>query len=105
MRRDLSVPIAPIPMPAGVAVRMFDASTALGCHALLDAAYDDQIGFDDWHAWLTGDAEYDATAMWVAKESGKVVGFCHCWREPFVKDLVVDNVWRKHGLGGALLTL
>jgi ribosomal protein S18 acetylase RimI-like enzyme len=42
--------------------------------------------------------------MFVAAVDGVVIGFCVCWTSAFVKDLVVDEAFRRRGIGAALLT-
>ena len=54
---------------------------------------------------LESDSEYDPSLCFVAVGAGKVVGFCHGWRMPFIKDLVVAPAWRGRGLARALVTL
>jgi len=109
MRRDLTVPIKPSPFPANVVLVNFDRSVAVTCRDLMDRAYGEvgyaPVRFDGWYTALIGDSEYDPALIWVAMAEGRVVGFCQCWSVPFVKDLVVDKVRRRHGLGAALLTL
>jgi ribosomal protein S18 acetylase RimI-like enzyme len=63
------------------------------------------VPFEDWYDALTADAEYDPGLVWAAMAQGHVVGISQCWSVPFVKDLIVDAAWRRHGLGAALLTL
>jgi ribosomal protein S18 acetylase RimI-like enzyme len=110
MRRDLSTPIAPGSLPAGIALVPFTVEAARASRELMNRVYeeglgDDGITFDGWWQWLTTDADYDETLMYVAAQDGVVVGFCHCWRRSFIKDLVVDAAVRRRGLGTALLTL
>ncbi len=111
MRRRLEGrPVEATPLPDGITLLPFTRETGYAARELMRRAYDGDlndcnISFDGWWSWLTGDAEYDYSLMWVAGDGdGKVVGFCHCWRDRFVKDLVVDDAFRRRGLGGALLT-
>ena len=108
LRRDLATPIALAPLPDGVVLADFGIEIARECRALMDAAYAPAgyvpVPFGPWYAALTGDSEYDPALVWVAMGAGAVVGFCQCWRGPFVKDLVVAAAWRDRGLGAALLT-
>ncbi|MBL8597935.1 MAG: GNAT family N-acetyltransferase [Devosia sp.] len=110
MRRDLDAPLADAPLPAALTLLPFDIDTARLCRELMNYVYADGFGdsavaFDAWWTWVTTDADYAPELMFVAAEQGRVVGFCHCWRDGFIKDLVVDRAWRKRGLGAALLTM
>lgn len=109
LRRDLATPIAPALMPQSVALIPFGASNARACCELMNRVYGTSYGnapetFENWWANLTADAEYDPGLMFVATANNAVVGFCHCWSVPFVKDLVVAPEFQRRGLGGALLT-
>jgi ribosomal protein S18 acetylase RimI-like enzyme len=104
MRRDLTAPIMPAPLPEGVVLQPFDAPIAPACRDLMNRAYDEVVPFDKWWNWLTADSEYDPAYVYVACADKAVIGFCHSWTEPFVKDLVVDEAFRRRGLGAALLT-
>jgi len=97
-------------MPAGIDLAPFTKVTAYDSRELMKRVYadglnDGGISFDGFWEWLTTDPEYDPTLMFVATIGEMVVGFCHCWSVPFVKDLVVDPQFRRRGLGSALLTL
>lgn len=110
MRRDLHAPIMPAPLPDGVALVPFSREVAPACHALMDVVYADGFGgnrpYAEWWTWLTENqfADYAPQHMYVARSGDGIVGFCHGWEEPFIKDLVVAGAWRKRGLGSALLT-
>ena len=110
MQRDLSVPIRPAPPPKAVKLVAFTPGNSRDCCELMNRVYGTSYGntpeaYETWWAKLIADAEYDPAVMFVAVSKGAVVGFCHCWSVPFVKDLVVDAAWRRRGLGAALLTL
>lgn len=110
MRRDLSAPIAPAPLPLGVELLPFDRDSGRQARDLLQRVYPEGIGdngitFDGFWTWLTTDSEYDPTLMFVVATDGQVVGLCHCWSSAFVKDLAVDPAFRRRGLGAALVTL
>jgi GNAT superfamily N-acetyltransferase len=52
---------------------------------------------------MTADQEYDP-ALWIlAEQEAILVGAILCWTSGFVKDLVVDESWRRRGLGEVLL--
>ena len=109
MRRDLSLPIAPAPLPAGIILLPFSKETTNAARELMKRVYpeglnDGGISFEGFWTWLTTDAEFDRDLMFFAARHGVVVGLCHCWRDNFVKDLAVDPSFRKSGLGSALLT-
>jgi ribosomal protein S18 acetylase RimI-like enzyme len=110
MRRRLSLPIAPAPMPEGIVLVPFGRETARAGREVMRRAYDGDLGdrgisFDGYWQWLTTDAEFDPALVFIADYDGEVVGLCHCWTSDFVKDLVVDEPFRRRGLGAALLTL
>jgi ribosomal protein S18 acetylase RimI-like enzyme len=108
MRRDLRIPVAPLAEPPGLGIESFDAEQAGACRDLMNRAYgevgDEPVPVGAWYNAMVADAEYDPALIWLAKADDTVVGFCHCWRAPFVKDLVVDRAWRRRGVGAALLT-
>ena len=108
MRRDLSLPLLPVPWPEGATLTTLTADLAPACRQLMNAVYaegyGDQRPFEEWWQWLIADADYDPQLCYVALEGDKVVGFCHSWAGPFIKDLVVAANWRRRGLGASLLT-
>jgi ribosomal protein S18 acetylase RimI-like enzyme len=109
MRRDLAAPIAMAPLPAGMRLVPFGRETAWAGRELMKLVYpeglnDGGISFDAFWGWLTTHPQYDADLMFVAEAKGVVVGFCHCWREAYIKNLVVHPDFRQRGLGGALMT-
>ncbi|MEO6014343.1 MAG: GNAT family N-acetyltransferase [Devosia sp.] len=108
MRRDLSMPIAAVPFPRGLSVLAFTADVAPACRDLMNSCYGEvgyePVAFEQWYTELNADAEYDAALMQVVADDDAVVGFCHCWTVPFVKDVVVAASFRKRGLGTAMMT-
>jgi ribosomal protein S18 acetylase RimI-like enzyme len=108
MRRDLGLPVAAVPMPPGVIIEEFNAGQASACRDLMNRAYgevgNEPVPVGAWYNAMVGDSEYDPALIWVAKASDAIVGFCQCWRLPFIKDLVVDRGWRRRGVGAAMLT-
>jgi len=66
---------------------------------------DNGITFEGFWNWLTTDPEFDPALVFIAAADGEVVGLCHCWSKNFIKDLVVDEPFRRRGIGAALLTL
>ena len=87
----------------------FAADIARECRELMNRVYaegfGDPVPFDVWWPKLESDSEYDPVLCFVAAKGEAVVGFCHCWTVPFVKDIVVAPGMRSRGLGAALLTL
>src|SRR5438045_2058640 len=59
--------------PDGIAARTCEPADAPAVHALLDEAYGGwdityvPVPHKDWVAWMTGDAEFDPTAWWLAE--------------------------------------
>jgi len=108
MRRDLHRPVAPASLPSGVHLLPFDAPLAPACRALMNrvyaAGFGDVVAFDDWWPRLTADAEYDPALCFAVADAHRIVGFCQCWTEPFIKDIVVGVDWRGRGVATALLT-
>ena len=95
--------------PDGVALVPLAAADAAAIHRLLQMAYAPGYGsvrpdpLDWWEALVT-DSEFDRNLAFVAKEGEQVVGFCLVWTSSFIKDLVVDAVYRRRGVGSALLS-
>src|SRR5262245_1608475 len=103
MRRDLTAPISPAPLPQGIALVPFTKGSANESRELMRRAYDGELHdnattFEGFWQWLTTDAEYDPTLVYVATSKDQVVGFCLSWSVPYIKDLVVDEIWRRRGL-------
>jgi ribosomal protein S18 acetylase RimI-like enzyme len=93
--------------PAGVDVRSFTLADAEPLHSLLAHAYRHGGGtvsdLATWTAQMTTDEEYDPTLWTLAQRQGLLIGAVLCWTSGFVKDVVVHEAWRGHGLGEALL--
>jgi ribosomal protein S18 acetylase RimI-like enzyme len=103
MRRDMSVPLPPAIWPEGIAPVAFTSALAAECRALMNAAYGVSVPVDTWWGAVSADDEYDPSLMLAAGTNGRLVGFCHGWSVPFIKDLVVDAGTRTRGVGAALL--
>lgn len=99
--------------PDGVAVRAFAATDGERVKALLDASYagwDDTYAvrpYDDWLAFMTDHDEFDPSLWFLVERSGELVACALHWKESnargWVKDIVVLESERGHGLGKALL--
>jgi ribosomal protein S18 acetylase RimI-like enzyme len=107
MRIDLRSEIPRPVWPEGSNVRGFHASDAARLHALLEAGYAGGGGsvdaFETWLPELTGDAEFDPQLCFLVEAGDELVAAAICWTSAFVKDIVVRQTWRRHGLGEALL--
>lgn len=108
MRRDMQLPLAVRPWPAGVTRVPFTTDLAPACRDLMNHVYAEGYGdpqpFDRWWTWTTSQPDWDPALVYLALDGNELVGFCHTWTDNFVKDLVVARPWRKRGLGSALLT-
>jgi len=93
--------------PAGVSVRSFSVADTEKLHGLLARAYRHGGGsvsdLDPWREQMFGDEEYDPSLWILAEADETLVGAVLCWTSGFVKDLVVDEAWRRRGIGEALM--
>jgi ribosomal protein S18 acetylase RimI-like enzyme len=109
MRIDLGGGIPRPQWPEGSAVRGFHESDAQRLHALLEHGYRNGGGsvpaYDAWLAALTGDEEFDPALCFLVEVGDELAAAAICWTSAFVKDIVVAETWRRHGLGEALLRL
>ncbi|MFL5955401.1 MAG: GNAT family N-acetyltransferase [Gaiellaceae bacterium] len=99
--------------PHGVTVRTYSRADDGAVHALLDDAY---AGWDrdyvaqsheGWLSFMTGHDEFDQELWFLAERDGDLVACALHWKEQqrrgWVKDIVVRESERGHGLGKALL--
>ena len=99
--------------PTGVTVRSYGDSDAERVHALLDEAY---AGWDrdyvarsheGWLTFMTAHADFDPELWFLVERDGDLVACALQWKENqsrgWVKDIVVRESERGHGLGKALL--
>jgi ribosomal protein S18 acetylase RimI-like enzyme len=108
MRRSLA---GPLPVPVwlnGLRLGEFAVRQAPQVHALLQSAYARGGGtvapFGPWWSALAADSEYDPQLCFLAQDSeGALVGVAQCWTSAFVKDLAVHPLWRRRGIGRALM--
>jgi ribosomal protein S18 acetylase RimI-like enzyme len=109
MRVDLRSEIPRPTWPEGSSVRGFHASDGPHLHALLEHGYRRGGGsvepYDVWFLALTGDSEFDPHLCFLVEAGDDLVAAVICWTSAFVKDIVVHETWRRHGLGEAMLRL
>ena len=109
MRIDLRGEIPKPTWPEGSGVRSFHASDGPRLHALLEHGYRHGGGsvaaYDSWLPALTGDSEFDPALCFLVEVGDELAAAAICWTSAFVKDIVVHETWRRHGLGQALLRL
>ena len=107
MRIDLTQELAEPLFPPGVSLHTFAENDAQRLHALLEHGYRQGGGsVDAFHAslpQLLGDSEFDPELCFLAYANGEAVAAAICWTSAFVKDIVVNEAWRRRGLGEALL--
>jgi ribosomal protein S18 acetylase RimI-like enzyme len=107
MRRTLDQALATPVFPDGVVLKSFGAPHAKALHDLLQLGYAQGGGrvapFPQWWESLSSDAEYDPALCFTAFGPDGLAGVAQCWSSAFVKDLVVHPLWRRRGLGTALL--
>jgi ribosomal protein S18 acetylase RimI-like enzyme len=97
----------------GFGVRTYVETDGERVHALLDDAYAGwDRGYvarthDDWVKWMTDHDEFDPGLWFLVERNGDLVGAALHWKEHrgdgWVKDIVVRESQRGHGLGNALL--
>jgi ribosomal protein S18 acetylase RimI-like enzyme len=109
MRIDLRSEIPKPTWPEGSNVRGFHDSDGPRLHALLEYGYRNGGGsvaaYDVWLPALTGDSEFDSALCFLVEVGDDLAAAAICWTSGFVKDIVVHETWRRHGLGEALLRL
>jgi ribosomal protein S18 acetylase RimI-like enzyme len=109
MRIDLRNEIPQPSWPEGSNVRGFHDSDGPRLHALLEHGYRNGGGsvaaYDHWLPALTGDAEFDPALCFLVEGGDDLAAGAICWMSGYVKDIVVHETWRRHGLGEALMRL
>jgi ribosomal protein S18 acetylase RimI-like enzyme len=109
MRIDLRGELPPPVWPEGSSVRGFHPSDGPRLHALLEDGYRRGGGsvdtYENWLPALLGDSEFDPGLCFLVEAGDELVAGAICWTSAFVKDIVVRQTWRRHGLGEALLRL
>ena len=105
LRADLARPVWPI----GIHPGSFETGAHLKqAHDLLVEAYKHGGGkvgsLDEWWSDLREDPEYDPSVFFLAlDETNRVAGLAQCWTSAFLKDLAVAEIWRRKGIGEALM--
>jgi len=99
--------------PAGVSVRTYEEPDGERVHALLDECYAGwdttyvAVPHEEWVALMVDDAEFDRDLWFLVERHGELVGCALHWKEHqrsgWVKDIVVAERERGHGLGRSLL--
>ncbi|MEV0200371.1 GNAT family N-acetyltransferase [Nonomuraea sp. NPDC050691] len=108
-RRDLTRPLPPAPLPAGVRTEEWTAGTLDAFHAAYQGSFADRPGFpgwsrDEWIAWLVDDTFLPGCSLVARAGDGTPVGFVAC-AEGFLIQVGSVPEWRRRGLGAALATL
>lgn len=106
MRRDLTVPLPDIPLPAGVAVEAWSDRVVADFFAAYAGSFGDRPGFpgwtlEQWVAW-TVDEEFRPDLSMVARSADGPVGFLTCTADLIVQ-VGVRPDWRGRRLGAALV--
>lgn len=99
--------------PARIAVRTYRDADAERVHALLDLSYAGwdttyvAVPHDEWLVFMTAHDDFDPTMWFLVERDGELVGCSLHWREHrstgWVKDIVVAETERGHGIGKSLL--
>jgi mycothiol synthase len=113
MRRPLDGELPTATWPDGVEVRAYTDADGARVHALLDEAYAgwdlDYVPRDHeaWLAFMTEHDDFDPSVWFLVERDGELVACALHWRvyqgRGWVKDIVVRESERGHGLGKALL--
>jgi ribosomal protein S18 acetylase RimI-like enzyme len=106
--RDLGLPIGQPRWPPRTSLAPFTATLAPKAHALMIECYRSGFGttpadFDTWWAATRHDSEFDSSLCFCVMQDERLVGFEHCWTSAFIKDIVVQPLVRRQGIGEALL--
>jgi GNAT superfamily N-acetyltransferase len=113
MQRPLDGELPVATWPDGVEVRTYTDADGIHVHALLDEAYAgwdrDYVPRDHeaWLAFMTEHDDFDPSVWFLVERDGELVACALHWRvhqgRGWVKDIVVRESERGHGLGKALL--
>jgi mycothiol synthase len=116
-RMELSMVARPsIPLwPAGISIHSMQPGEELQVFEVYKEAFQDQqsqtpCDFADWAAWSFREAAFEPALWLLAREGSEIVGFALCHLDSSVQgatgvidDLGVKHLWRRRGLGLALL--
>jgi len=112
---QMHIPLdSPIPEPdwsAGITLRTANPEMDGGeIHALIEAAFAwpdrTPTTFDEWVEFMMRPDIFNPDIWYLAIADGKIVGTCLCFAYPdigWVRQLAVDEGWRRRGLGTAFL--
>jgi mycothiol synthase len=99
--------------PEGVSVRTYTDVDGVAVHALLDEAYSGwdphyvPLAHPGWLTFMTEHDEFDPELWFLVERDGTLVACALHWKElegrGWVKDIVVRETERGHGIGKALL--
>jgi mycothiol synthase len=119
MQRDLSEPIAPVQLPADLALRVYMPELSDALYAAFNEAFRDHWSFDpvtadDWQIFFVGRSSFRSDLTYVVMDGDEVAGFSlnsispeenarHDRSEGWVEELAVRRPWRKRGVATALL--
>ena len=120
MRINMDTPPAAPEWPAGITLRLYKPETDLvAVYRVVDESFRDHYGHVDipfeeglerFKHFMTGYEGFDPTLWFLAMEGDEIAGLClcrdHAYDNPevgYVNTLGVRRVWRKRGIGLALL--
>ncbi len=113
MTIDLDVGVPQLAAPRGLEIRPFRlGADERTMHATMNEAFEDHFRqseepYDAWRARLLGHADFDPGLWWLAWDGDEAAGALIAYDHGdlgWVKGLGVRRLWRRRGLGGALLT-
>jgi ribosomal protein S18 acetylase RimI-like enzyme len=97
-----------VALPPGFLLSTLKQGEERQVHALLKRGYSAGGGtvpeFAEWWGAVVADPEFDPALVFVVREGGgPIIAAAHCWTSAFVKDLAVEEGWRRRGIARALL--
>jgi ribosomal protein S18 acetylase RimI-like enzyme len=105
-RRDLTLPLPDVPLPAELAVEEWSPATEEAFHAAYSASFADRPGFpgwsrQEWVDWLVDDDFLPGCSLVARTADGAAAGFVAC-AEGFLIQVGAVPGWRRRGLARAL---